>query len=51
MSSDTLAVAPRQGLGATLRTDRRWIEPRWTGLGFLAFVIYSSWAAFPGEHH
>jgi hypothetical protein len=51
MPSSTAAVAPRQGLGATLRRDRWWIEPLWTGLGFLTFVLYSSWAAFQGEHY
>jgi hypothetical protein len=34
-----------------LRTDRWWIEPVITGLGFLSFVLYSSWAAFQGEHY
>ena len=51
MSRDIAASAPPQGLGATIRTDRWWIEPMLTGLGFLTFVIYSSWAAFQGEHY
>lgn len=39
------------GLGATARTDAWWIEPLLTGLGFLSFVLYSTWAAFQGNHY
>ena len=39
------------GLAKTVRADRWWIEPLWTALGFLGFVIYSNWAAFQGEHY
>lgn len=51
MSRANVATAPREGLGATIRKDRWWIEPMVTGLGFLSFVLYSSWAAFQGEHY
>ena len=40
-----------QGLLSTHRSDRWWFEPLWTGLGFAAFVIYSTWAAFQGAHY
>jgi len=40
-----------KGFLATLRKDRWWFEPLWTGLGFLLFVIYANWAAFQGEHY
>jgi hypothetical protein len=30
----------------TLRTDRWWINPLVTAIGFSAFVIYATWAAF-----
>ena len=40
-----------QGFGSTRRTDRWWIEPLWQATGFLAFVIYSNWAAFQGQHY
>jgi hypothetical protein len=33
----------------TLRTDRWWLLPLITFVGFSAFVIYSTWAAF--DHH
>ena len=36
---------------ATLRTDKWWIEPLWTGLGFSGFVIYTTWAMFQGNHY
>lgn len=39
------------GLGQTLRKDRWWVEPLWTGLGFLAFVAYANWAGFQGEYY
>lgn len=40
-----------KGLGATTRTDTWWSEPMIYGLGFLAFVVYSTWAALQGEHY
>ena len=40
-----------QGLLSTHRSDRWWFEPLWTGLGFAAFVVYSTWAAFQGAHY
>lgn len=51
MSTSTLSGGYRSGLAATFRTDKWWVEPLWTGLGFLAFVIYSNWAAFQGDHY
>jgi hypothetical protein len=51
MSSSTLSGGYRNGLAATLRTDRWWVEPLWTGVGFLLFVLYSNWAAFQGDHY
>lgn len=35
----------------TSRTDRWWVEPLWTGLGFLAFVIYTTWSMLQGEYY
>jgi hypothetical protein len=51
MNEDGTTGGHLAGLKQTLRTDRWWIEPLWTGLGFLCFVIYSNWAAFQGEHY
>ncbi len=51
MTTSTLSNGYRTGLGATFRTDRWWVEPLWTGVGFMIFVIYSSWAALQGNHY
>ena len=39
------------GFLATSRTDRWWFEPLWTGLGFLGFVVYTTWAMFQGDNY
>jgi len=33
------------------RTDLWWIEPLWTGVGFLCFVVYTTWAMFQANHY
>ena len=38
-------------LTATSRTDRWWFEPVWTGLGFLAFVVYTTWSMLQAEFY
>jgi len=44
--ADTL---PKQrGFGETTRTDTWWLQPLVVLLGFSAFIIYSTWAAFQG---
>lgn len=40
-----------QGLAATTRSDRWWVEPFIYGLGFGLFVIYSTWSALQGENY
>ena len=49
--SNVLVGGHPQGFLQTVRTDRWWIEPLWTGLGFLAFVLYTTWAMFQGNHY
>ncbi len=51
MPTSALSGGYRAGLAATFRTDRWWIEPLWTGLGFLGFIVYSTWAAYQGAHY
>ncbi len=51
MASTALSDGQRSGLGATFRVDRWWVEPLWTGLGFLCFVIYANWCALQGDHY
>jgi len=38
------------GLFTTERPDRWWVAPLLQGLGFLAFSIYTTWAALQGAH-
>jgi len=37
--------------GQTSRRDAWWVQPLLTFLGLSAFVLYSTWAAFQGEHY
>src|SRR5580692_513594 len=37
--------------GATSRPDNWWIQPLAIFLGFFAFIVYSTWAAFQGDHY
>lgn len=39
------------GLVATMRSDRWWVSPGLTLLGLSAFLVYTTWAAFQGEHY
>ena len=39
------------GFGRTARRDRWWAQPLVTFLVFSAFVVYTTWAAFQGEHY
>jgi hypothetical protein len=36
--------------GQTHRRDAWWVQPFVTFLGLSAFVVYSTWAAFQGNH-
>ncbi len=49
MPSVSLPQAQR-GFGVTSRRDGWWVQPLLTFLGLLAFIVYSTWAAFQGEH-
>jgi hypothetical protein len=47
--ADTL---PKQRpFGATTRPDNWWLQPLAVFLGFAAFIIYSTWAAFQGNNY
>ncbi len=39
------------GFGTTLRQERWWVGPLLTVAGILAFLVYSTWAAFEGAHY
>ena len=49
--AQTVIGGHTQGLMQTTRSDRWWLEPMLTGLGFGLFVLYSTWAAFQGDHY
>ena len=42
---------PNPSFLETSRRDFWWIEPFFTAIGLLAFVVYSTWAAFQNEHY
>ena len=42
---------PNPSFLETSRRDSWWIEPFFTAIGLLAFVVYSTWAAFQNEHY
>ena len=39
------------GFAKTIRTDRWWVGPVLTFLGLSAFIVYTTWAAFQGNHY
>ena len=50
MSQSELVLVDRK-FGQTSRSDAWWLQPVAVFLGLSAFVIYSTWAAFQGEHY
>ncbi len=50
MASNLVSIQ-RRGFGQTMRRDGWWIAPLLTFLGLGAFIVYSTWAAFQGEHY
>ena len=51
MTRVNLSLPQRRGFGETLRKDYWWIEPTLVFLGFLTFIVYSTWAALQGTHY
>lgn len=51
MVSKSLPLSPRRSFGGTLRRDFWWVYPLFVFLGLSAFVVYSTWAAFQGDHY
>ncbi len=41
----------RRAFGETMRRDAWWLQPLAVLLGLGGFVVYSTWAAFQGEHY
>src|SRR5918998_5256466 len=50
MTPARATVAPRS-FGGTMRSDVWWTQPLLVFLGLGAFVVYSTWAAFQGDHY
>jgi hypothetical protein len=44
-------LPPQDGFAKTLRQDLWWLPSLLTFLGFMSFIVYSTWAAFQGEHY
>src|ERR1043166_2115705 len=42
---------PQRSFGQTLRPDAWWAQPLLVFLGLSTFIVYSTWAAFQGEHY
>ncbi len=51
MASGTTSLPVRRSFGATTRPDAWWLHPAIVFLGLGAFIVYSTWAAFQGEHY
>jgi hypothetical protein len=45
------STVDRRGFGVTSRRDTWWVKPLLVFLGFSAFIVYSTWAAFQNEHY
>ena len=48
--SDASVLPKQRRFGETTRPDAWWIQPILVFLGFSAFIVYSTWAAFQGTH-
>jgi hypothetical protein len=46
LMSQTNATIQQRRFGETMRPDAWWVQPLFVFLGFSAFIIYSTWAAF-----
>ena len=44
-------TAVHRGFGTTSRRDKWWAAPLSVFLGLSAFLVYTTWAAFQGEHY
>lgn len=50
MTQADATLEPRR-FGQTARRDTWWLQPAMVLLGLSAFIVYSTWAAFQGEHY
>src|SRR3954467_5708021 len=50
MASNLVSIT-RRGFGETARRDFWWAQPLITFIVFGSFIVYSTWAAFQGQHY
>ncbi len=51
MAQVDLSLPKQRRFGETRRPDAWWVQPLLTFLGLSTFIVYSTWAAFQGEHY
>lgn len=51
MTQADIPLPQQRGFLQTARRDAWWLQPTITFIYFLAFVVYSTWAAFQGNHY
>jgi len=51
MSQIKIPLPQQRGFGQTSRKDNWWLVPLGVFCGLSAFIVYSTWAAFQGEHY
>jgi hypothetical protein len=51
MTRASIPLPQARRFGRTHRRDAWWLAPGITFIYFLSFVVYSTWAAFQGEHY
>jgi hypothetical protein len=49
--AQAVTTLTRPSFGETARRDPWWVQPGVILLGLLAFIVYSTWAAFQGQHY
>ena len=51
MPSKVTALPVKRTFGQTMRDDAWWVQPVIVFIGFSAFIVYSTWAAFQGVNY
>src|SRR5689334_12033878 len=51
MTQQTQTQSHSTSFASTNRNDLWWLEPMATGLGFLGFVVYTTWAMLQARHY
>ncbi len=51
MATPSTSLPVRRSFGQTERPDAWWLQPAAVFLGLSLFIVYSTWAAFQGQHY